>query len=273
MIERRRYNWPAFIALLAGSILMVFPFIWMVLSSFKTEADVYAYPPRWLPSLWTLSNYRTIFERIPFMRYYANSIYTSIMQTALQLVLSLFGAYCIVFLDFPGKKAIKTIIKSTMFVPSVVTLIPMYLIVSRLHGVDTYGGIILPQIFSAFTLFLLSSFFETIPIDLIDSARIDGSNYFSILRRIIIPNSIGVITASVLFAFLIHWKSYIWPLVITNSEKYITLPIGMRYLVHDAAGEYQVLMAASVMAIIPVLILFKIFEKKLVKSIMLTGIK
>lgn len=229
---KRKYNWASFIILLAGSIMMIFPFVWMVLSSFKTEADVYVYPPRWIPSTWSLENYRTIFERIPFIRYYLNSIYTTLMQTFLQLVLSLFGAYSIVFLDFPGKKTIKTIIKSTMFVPSVVTLIPMYLIVSRLHGIDTYGGIILPQILSAFTLFL-SSFFKTIPLDLVESARIDGSNYFSILNRIIIPNSAGVISAAVLFAFLMHWKSYIWPLIITNGAKYRTLPIGMKYLIQD----------------------------------------
>lgn len=269
----KRYNWVVFILLAIGSLTMIFPFIWMFLSSFKTVQDVYTYPPKWLPSSWEWENYATVFRTIPFGRYYFNSIFTSVIQTALQIILSVFGAYSLVFLEFPGKEKIKTLLRSTMFVPTVVTLVPMYLIVSKLHGVDTYAGIILPQVFSAFTLFLVSSFFASIPKDLVDSARIDGCGYFSILWRIVIPNSRSSISTAMLFAFLGHWKSYTWPLIITNKDKYRTLPIGMKYLVQESSSEYQVMMAASVMAILPVLILFVIFEKQLVKSVTLTGMK
>ena len=160
-----------------------------------------------------------------------------------------------------------------MFVPMVVTLVPMYLIVAKLHGIDTYGGIILPQVFSAFTLFLISSFFAAIPKDLVDSARIDGCGYFRIMGTIVIPNAKASISTAALFSFLGHWKSYTWPLIITNKDKYRTLPIGMKYLVQESSSEYQVMMAASVMAILPVLILFVLFEKQLVKSVTLTGMK
>lgn len=271
--SHKQYNWIVFAFLALGSLTMIFPFVWMIFSSFKTVQDVYTYPPKWLPSSWEWDNYTTVFRMIPFGRYYLNSIFTSVIQTILQIVLSICGAYSLVFLDFPGKEKIRTLIRSTMFVPTVVTLVPMYLIVSKLHGVDTYAGIVLPQVFSAFTLFLITSFFASIPKDLVDSARIDGCGYFAILGRIVIPNAKSSISTATLFAFLGHWKSYTWPLIITNKEKYRTLPIGMKYLVQESSSEYQVMMAASVMAILPVLMLFIIFEKQLVKSVTLTGMK
>lgn len=272
-MSKKKYNWIIFIILLIGALTMIFPFVWMVLSSFKTVQDVYTYPPKWIPSSWKWDNYKTVFFTIPFGRYYLNSIFISVAQTAIQIVLSIFGAYSLVFLDFPGKKKLATLFRTTMFVPMVVTLVPMYLIVSKLHGVDTYAGIILPQVFSAFTLFLISSFFASIPKDLIDSARIDGCRYFSILWKIVIPNAKSSISTATLFAFLGYWKSYTWPLIITNKDILRTLPIGMKYLVQESSSEYQVMMAAAVMAILPVLIMFVIFEKQLVKSVTLTGMK
>ncbi|MDD3367253.1 MAG: carbohydrate ABC transporter permease, partial [Sphaerochaetaceae bacterium] len=118
-----KVNKPVLLVLLLGSLLMIFPFVWVVLSSFKTVADVYAYPPKWLPSSWKFSNYATVFEMIPFARYYVNSIYTSVMQTALQLGISVTAAYALVVLDFPGKKILFSVVRSTMFVPTIVILI------------------------------------------------------------------------------------------------------------------------------------------------------
>lgn len=269
----QKTNWLVFAILLVGSLVMIFPFVWMILSSFKTVADVYTYPPKWLPSSWEFTNYAQVFDMIPFGTYYLNSIFTSVMQTVIQVALSIFGAYVVVFLDFPGRRQLVTLIRTTMFVPMVVTLVPMYLIVSKLHGVDTYAGIILPQVFSAFTIFLLVSFFSSIPKDLVDSAKLDGCGYYRILWNVVIPNTKSSIATATLFAFLGHWKSYTWPLIITNKEQYRTLPIGMKYLVQESSSEYQVMMAAAVMAILPVLIVFVIFEKQLVKSITLTGMK
>ena len=268
---RKKYNIPVFIILTIGAVAMIFPFVWMILSSFKTTSDIYTYPPKWLPSTFNWQNYTAVFRMIPFARYYLNSIYTSVMQTFIQIALSIFGAYAIVFLDFPGRRKLTTLIRTTMFVPMVVTLIPMYLIMNKLQ--DTYAGIILPQVFSAFTIFLILSFFESIPRDLCDSAKLDGCGYFKIMFHVVIPNAKSSIATAAMFAFLGHWKSYTWPLIITNKEQYRTLPIGMKYLVAESSKEYQVMMAASVMAIMPVLILFIIFEKQLVKSITLTGMK
>ena len=120
------YNWPIFCILAIGSLMMLFPFVWMILSAFKTRADVYAYPPRWLPSEWSWDNFRQVFEMIPFLRYYANSIITSVAQTALQIVLSVTAAYAVTKLHFPGRKLFVTFMQSSMFVPSVVTMVPWW---------------------------------------------------------------------------------------------------------------------------------------------------
>jgi len=271
--KRKHTNWLGFVLLTAGSLIMIFPFVWMILSSFKTVSDVYAYPPRWIPSHWEFDNYVKVFQMIPFGRYYLNSIYTSVMQTLMEITICIMGAYAFVALDFPGKKMLNSLVRSTMFVPTIVTLIPMYVMVSKAHLVDTYAGIMLPQILSAFTLYLLVSFFSTIPKDLFDSAKLDGCGYYRILLNVVIPNSKSSISTAVMFAFLGHWKSYTWPLIITNKQQYRTLPIGMKYLVQESSSEYQVMMAASVMAIVPVLVVYMIFEKQLVKSITLTGMK
>ncbi len=269
----KKINIPVFLILLAGSVVMVFPFVWMILSAFKTVPDVYTYPPRWLPSSWKLTNYQKVFQMIPFARYYFNSIFTSSAQTAIQLALSVTAAYALVVLHFPGRRFLYTVIRSTKFVPTVVTLIPLYLLVSKARMIDTYAGIILPQVFAAFTIFLLVSFFSSIPPILFDSAKLDGCGYYRILSEVVIPNAKSPISTAMLFSFLGHWKSYTWPLIVTNKAKYRTLPIGMKYLVQESSSEYQIMMAASVMAILPVLIVYLFFEKQLVKSITLTGLK
>ncbi len=268
-----RNGWLVFGLLVLGSGIMLFPFVWMVLSSFKSAGDVYTYPPKWIPSQWNFSNYAAVFRMIPFLRYYFNSIYTSLAQTAIQIFLSITAAYALTKLDFPGKNGLINLIRSTMFVPLIVTLIPLYLMFSRLGLVDTYSGIILPQVFSAFTTFLLMSFFVMVPNDLCDSAKLDGCGYYRIMTKVVVPNSTASIGTATMFSFLAHWKSYTWPLIITNKAIFRTLPIGLKYLVQESSSEYQVMMAASVMAIVPVLIIFMFSERQLVRSVTLTGLK
>ena len=160
-----------------------------------------------------------------------------------------------------------------MFVPMVVTMIPMYLLCASLGLIDTYSGIILPQITTAFTTFLLMSYFASIPQDMIDAAKLDGCGPSGVMMRVVVPNTKGAIATATLFSFLGNWKSYTWPLIITTKTEYRTLPIGLKYLTMESSSEYQVMMAAAVMTILPVLIVFIFFEKQLVRSITLTGMK
>lgn len=266
-------NWILFIILMIGAVSMLFPFVWMTLSSFKTKADVYSFPPRWIPTVWTWENFKRVFEMIPFLRYYLNSIYTSLLQTVLVIGISILGAYALTKLRFPGQKVFSMFLLSSMFVPAVVTMIPLYLVVSSMGLNDTYAGIVLPQISTAFTTMLLSSFFSAIPNDLVDAARLDGCGHFGVLTKVVVPNSKGAISTATLFTFLGAWKSYTWPLIITTKTEFRTLPIGLKYLVTESSSEYQVMMAASLMAILPVLLVFIFAEKQLVRSITLTGMK
>lgn len=268
-----RRNWILFIILLIGALTMLFPFVWMTLSAFKTKADVYSFPPRWLPSVWTWQNFKDVFEMIPFLRYYLNSIITSILQTMLVIGISILAAYALTKMRFPGQRVFSTFLLSSMFVPAVVTMIPLYLVVSSMGLNDTYAGIVLPQISTAFTTLLLCSFFSAIPNDLIDAARLDGCGHFRVLSKVVVPNSRGAISTATLFTFLGAWKSYTWPLIITTKTEFRTLPIGLKYLVTESSSEYQMMMAASLMAILPVLIVFIFAEKQLVRSITLTGMK
>ncbi len=273
--RRRLYrrNWALFVILLLGALTMLFPFVWMILSSFKTKADVYVYPPRWIPSTWNWDNFKKVFSMIPFLRYYGNSIFTSVVQTFLQISISVLAAYSLTKLHYPGKQVFMAVMRSSMFVPAVVTMIPLYLTVSSMGLADTYAGIMLPQIATAFTTMLMMSFFASIPQDLIDAARLDGCGYLRVLNNVVIPNAKGAISTATLFSFLGNWKSYTWPLIITTKTEYRTLPIGLKYLVQESSSEYQVMMAASLLAILPVLIVFMFCEKQLVRSITLTGMK
>ena len=272
-LQKEPVNVVGSIVLLIGSLIMVFPFVWMVLSAFKTVGDVYTYPPKWLPSEWNFNNFQQVFDMIPFWTYYGNSIFTSVVQTVLQIVISILAAYALTKLRFPGRNAMYTFLQSSMFVPTVVTIIPTFLVVSWLGLVNTYAGIILPQIMSAFTTMLIMSFFVSVPNELLEAARIDGCGFFRCLFKVMLPNSVSGITTAALFSFLGHWKSYQWPLIVTNSTRLRTLPIGLKFLVQESSNEYQVMMAAAMMAVVPVLIVYSIYEKQLVKSITLTGIK
>ena len=269
----RHYNMPVFLILLLVSVVMIFPFIWMVLSAFKTNADVYAYPIRWLPSSFEWSNFQKVFQMVPFLRYYWNTILTSVLQTAIQIAMSIGAAYAFAKLHFPFKRTLYMLIQSAMFVPMSVLVIPLYQMVSGTGLVDTYAGIVLPQVLGVFTTMMLISFFTTIPDVLIDAAKIDGCGYFSILWHVIIVNSVTAISAAVLYAFLSHWRSYLWPLLVTNKTEMRTLAVGLKYLISEASSAYQLMMAAALMSIAPLIIVYILCEKNFVRSMTMTGLK
>lgn len=270
--ERRR-NRIAFIILLVGLFAMLFPFFWMILSAFKTQADVYSYPPKWLPSSWSLDNFARVFKMVPFGRYYFNSILVTTLSTVGQIFVSILAAYSLARLRFPFKNLIFMFVVATMLMPFVVTMIPTFLIISSLKWIDTYQGLIVPFLFNGFSIIFLVQFFITVPMDLQDAARIDGCGYFGILFNVILPNTKPAISTIALFTFLGQWTEYLWPLIVINTTDMRTLPIGLRYLMTEGSSDYQLMMAASVMAIVPVLIVYMFSEKQFIKSITMTGLK
>lgn len=270
-----KYQLGPTILLLFSSTIMLFPFAWMVLSSFKTLAEVNAYPPRWIPSIWVPENYITVLKRVPFGRYYLNSIITACSATILTVVIALFAAYALSKLRFPGKKAMNVLFRACMFVPGIVLMIPQFFMFHCFGLGDTYAGIVLPQIISGFTILMLKVLIDDIPRDLMESAMIDGCGFYLSFIHVIVPNSKTAILTAALYVFVGQWGSYLWPLMITTKTEMRTLMIGLKYLMSDngAGLEYQIMMAAATMAVIPVFSLYLCFEKQLVRSVVMSGIK
>ena len=269
----KHYNYPVFLCLLVFSLIMLFPFAWMILSAFKTSAEVLAYPLVWLPSSFQLDNFKKVFDMVPFGQYYINTIITSIAQTAIQITMSICAAYAFAKLKFPFKRTIYMLIQSAMFVPMSVLVVPIYQMISRSGMTDSYLGIILPQVLGVFTTMMLISFFQTIPDDLMDAAKIDGCGYFKIMWHVIIVNSVTAIATALLYAFLSHWRSYMWPLLVTNKTEMRTVAVGLKYLISETSSAYQVMMAGALMSIIPLLIVYLLCEKHFVRSMTMTGLK
>ena len=253
--------------------MLVYPFIWMILTSFKPDSDLYVYPPLFFPRNWNFENFTRVFKLIPFARYYINSIIVTTIGVFCQVSISIFAAYPLARLRFPLKNTIFTFVLLTMLMPFVVTMIPTFMIVAKLRWIDTYRGIIIPLLFSGFSIIFLRQFFIAIPKDLEDSAKLDGCGYLRILFHVIIPNTKEGISTITLFSFLTWWRQYLWPLIVINTTEIRTLPIGLKYLLSDGGKEYNILMAASVMSIVPVIIMYMILEKQFIKSVTFTGIK
>lgn len=270
---KKRKNLYVYFFLLAGIAIVLFPFFWMILSAFKSNADVYSYPPKWFPEKWNFDNFAKVFEMVPFGLYYLNNIIVTVLVTAGQVFISILAAFALARLNFPFKKFIFSFFLTTMLMPFVITMIPTFLIISKLKWIDTYQGLVVPFLFSGFSIFFLTNFFKTFPNDLQDAAKIDGCGYFKILFSIILPNVRPAVSTISMFTFLGQWRSYLWPLIVTNTTKMRTLPIGLRYLVSEGGGEYQIMMAASLMAIVPVLIVYIFCEKQFIKSVAMTGLK
>ena len=269
----RRYNYPVFIFLMIFSLAMIFPFVWMILSAFKTNAEVFAYPLVWIPAQFNMDNFEKVFSMVPFGRYYINTIVTSIAQTIIQISMSICAAYAFAKLKFPFKRTIYMLIQSAMFVPMSVLVVPLYQMISKSGLVDTYLGIILPQVLGVFTTMMLISFFQTIPDDLMDAAKIDGCGYFKIMWHVIIVNSVTAIATALLYAFLGHWRAYMWPLLVTNKTEMRTVAVGLKFLISETSSAYQVMMAGALMSISPLLIVYLLCEKHFVRSMTMTGLK
>jgi len=263
----------SYIVLTLGLVIVMYPFIWMIFAAFKPEADLYVYPPKLLPSTFVFDNFGKVFRLVPFGRYYLNSAIVTAIGTIGQVGIAMLAAYALARLDFPGKNVFYVIILSTMLMPFVVTMIPTFIIVGKLKLLDKLSGVILPTLFSGFSIIFLRQFFMGIPKDLEDSAKIDGCGYFQILFHVVLPNAKEGIATITLFSFLAWWREYLWPLIVINSPKIRTLPIGLKYLISDGGNEYNLLMAASLMAIVPVVVLYLFLQKQIVQSVTLTGIK
>jgi multiple sugar transport system permease protein len=265
--------WPyVLFAILAGTALLTLvPVVWMILTAFKSGAEVAADPPTWLPGALRFENFADAWRFAPFGRYLANSVLMAGGIAVTQTITSALAAYAFARLQFRGRDALFYVYLGTLIIPPQVTVIPQFIIVRELGWVDTYAGLIVPQAFTAFGVFLLRQFFLSIPFELEDAARIDGAGRWGCFWRIVLPLSGPALATLAVFAFLFHWNNLLWPLIVSNTDSTIPVVVGLTRFQGEHGTDWNLLMAASVIATIPVLVVYFAAQRWFVQGIATAG--
>lgn len=271
--ERKNSLAPVYILLGLATVLTLFPFIWMILTSFKSYEESIFIPPTILPEIWMPENYSTVWNKFPFGAFYVNTFFVAAVTTGIQLFICAMAAYAYARLEFPGKNIMFALSLALLMVPGQIFLIPHYEIMVGMKLNNTLTALWLPRVFSVFGVFMLRQFFMTLPRDLDAAAKIDGANYMQIFFRIMLPLlgpglvSLGIITA------LNSWKELMWPIIINSDMELMTLAAGLSLLIGEHTTIYPLVMAGSVLAVWPMIVLFLIFQKQFIEGIATTGIK
>lgn len=263
------------VSLVIIGLLISMPIFIALFTSFKPPTQVVNFPPRLLPDMWTIENYRVAWAATPFGRYLLNSVIQSGLITLGQVVFSILAAYAFSILIFPGRNLLFYIVLGSLMVPFELVFIPNFQLISSLGWANTYQGLTVPFLASAFGVFMLRQFFLTVPKELHDAAKIDGASNWRYLWRILVPLSKGSIGAFAIFAFLNAWNQYLWPLIITKTVEMRTLQIGIRFFMTNVerGADWGAVMAGSMIALFPALLAFLLAQKQLVKGIAMTGLK
>ncbi len=262
-----------YIVLIIATLAMIFPFIWMLLTSLKPESEVVRYPPQLWPNVWTLVSYENIWSRVPFARFFLNTLIFAGGVTCISLFLDSLTAYAVSRLRFPGRDAIFLGILALLMVPFQVTLVPLFNLVFQFGWLNTYAGLIVPRATNAFGIFMLRQFFITVPTELDEAARIDGAGEFAIYWRIILPLSKSALATLAVFHFMYNWNDFLWPLVITTSSDMETLPAGLALFMGQHVVEYSLLCAGAALALAPLIIAFFAAQRYFVQGITLGAVK
>lgn len=270
------FSWRALVAhgiLLLGAVSMVIPFLWMVSTSLKSEQQAYLFPPVWIPDPIMWSNYRATWEALPFDLFLLNSTIVAVFVTLGQLLTCSLGAFAFARLHFPWREPLFLLYLATMMVPFQVIMIPLFVLVRELKWLDSYAGLIVPAVFSAYGTFLLRQFFKSIPNELEDAAKIDGCSYFRIYWNIMLPLSKPALATLGIFVFMWSWNNFLWPLLVTNSLEMKTLPLGLAYFLGQYTIYWNLLMVGATIALVPILVIFFFAQRYFVEGITLTGLK
>jgi len=253
---------------------MILPLIWMISAASKPSDEVFSYPIRWIPSeFMLLENIQQVFEFIPFHRYFFNSVLVATCVTLTELFFSSLAGFSLSKYGFPGRDIVFLFILATMMISFIVILIPEYIIMRDLGVLDTYGGLIIPGMLTAFGVFMMRQFIMTLPDAYLDAARIDGCSEFGIYCNIILPMIKPALASLAIFKFMGNWQSYLWPLVVTSSKNLRTLPLGIALFEDQYLQMYNHQMAAALIADVPILVLFALMQRHFIKGITMSGIK
>jgi len=256
------------------ALTVLLPLFVVLFTAFKPVVEVNAYPPRLVPSDWTLDNFRRILTELPFLRLILNSIVFAGGVTVCALVFDSMAAYALARIDFTGRRTLLILIVATLMIPFQATLIPVYQVVSDLHWVNTYAGMIAPRAADAFGIFFLRQFFASLPRDLDNAARIDGASEWRVFASIVLPNARPALLTLAVFTFVNNWNDLLWPLVFTNQAEMGTLTSGLTLLTGPGGIiPYGVMMAGALVAVAPLVVVFVLVQRRFVQSVATTGIK
>jgi ABC-type glycerol-3-phosphate transport system permease component len=254
--------------MILASVIVGLPFFWMLTTSFKSDVEVGLFPPIWIPANLLWENYVRVWNAAPFDKFYINSTITTLSGVLISLVVGALSAYAFARIEFPHRDLLFLVVLATMMIPGEMALVPNYLILRNLEWINTYQGIVIPHVSSAFGCFLLRQAFLSLPQEIFDAAKIDGAGHLRMLINIALPMTRPVVATFTLFLFIGKWNAYLWPLIVTNTWDMRKLPIGL-VMVREAEGTlgWQHLMAASLLVMLPVLIVFFMTQRHIIEGI------
>ena len=255
------------------SLIMMYPMAWMLMTSFKSNADIQINKTKFFPEKWTIEGYQTAFEKAPIAQWFINSILVVIVVTAAVIITSTLIGYIFAKYEFKGKKVLFVLLLATMMVPPQVTMIPRYLMIQEMHLFNTLGALIVPGLVSAFSIYMARQFIADVPDSLCEAAKIDGAGPFRIYWSVILPNIKPAIGSIGIFTAMMNWNDYLNPLLMLNDMEKMTLPLGLVIFDTQRVADMSATMAAASMMMMPMIIIFVIFQKQFVKGMTMSGIK
>lgn len=261
------------ILLAALAFIVLYPFIWMLVTSFKPEAEIVSYPPKLFSGRFSLDSYINIWKRVPFLKYYRNTIIFSTAVTVTSLVFDTMAGYAFARMNFPGKNIMFLLVMGTMMIPFQVIMVPLYIEIFKFGLINTYPGLVLPRATNAFGIFMMRSFFISLPKGLEEAGRIDGCTEFGIFRKIMVPLCKPAIVSLFIFHFMYQWNDLLYPLLLTTDDNMKTLPSGLATFMGTHVVEYGIIMAGACLSLLPILIAYFIAQKQFVQGIAMTGMK
>jgi multiple sugar transport system permease protein len=271
---KSKRNWWIYTLLTLGLIAMIAPFVWMLLSSMKTPAELAHLPPTWLPEAPTLSNFGRLFNDLNFPLYFMNSVILAVAVTACNLLFCSMLGYALAKLNFAGKSAVFLLVLATMMVPSAVTLVPLFILMSKLSLVNTLTAVILPEAAGAFGVFLMRQFMLGIPDELLDAGRVDGAGEFFLFWKVVLPLSTPALATLTILTFLGSWNDFLWPLIVLTSDQKYNLPVALAtFAVGQHASDNGLLLAGAVVVVLPVIVVFLLLQRYFTQGIAMTGLK
>ena len=273
MNRQKISRWILMLLLTAGCVATTLPFLWMLSSSFKTNAEISALSQRFLPQALNLDNYRNVFSKLNFLRYFANSLFYAGALTIITVYTSSISGFVLAKYRFKGRETLFGAIIATMMVPGVVTMIPRYSIMQGLDLLDTYRALLIPAFFTSFGIFLMRQSCKGIPDEMLEAARIDGANEYFIFHRIVFPMLRNAVSSIAIFQFLWAWEDYLWPYLMIRSQDKQVLSVALNMFSGRFSTDYAGLFAATAITIIPVIVCYLIFQRRFIAGISSAAVK